>query len=137
MKFRDKLDPEYDPRPYEQIPKLRGVFVSLVIALLVWVFMAHLLSLALALVAYLYVFILDGHVQHITQRELFSGYVALILFSLFVEFVSHGTAFVCFFACRTYPSLVRAILFSMIGRRYHNGSMGGSGRINRINILGC
>ena len=39
--------PVYDPRPYEKVPKVRGVFVSLVISFVVWIVAAHILAAAL------------------------------------------------------------------------------------------
>ncbi len=131
-----RIVPEYDPRPYAEIPKVRGVFVSIVIAFLVWAFAATLLSLALFVVGNLWIYFCDGHFpKPSNSNSFYEAGLALFWVSLIIEFLAHGTAYICFLGCRTWPSLPRVILFSLFGKRF-GAANSAAGRINRLNIFG-
>ena len=139
-RLRDWLEPEYDSTPFAKREKVRGVFVSLVIALVIWVFMSNVLTLFLLSLLSLALLLAHGPVGYIDKMvHLFSwkmSYAPTFGFALYVEFLSHGTAYLAYLAARHWPSMTRVLLWPMIGRRHYCGDMGGSDRINRINIMG-
>lgn len=128
------FEPTYDPRPWKEIPKVRGVVTSLLIAFLIWMLASVLLSIALFVAGNLWVYLLDGHLYKYDKSSLQLACGSIFLFALFIEFVAHGSAYIAFLGARTWPSLVKVTLFALFGKRYGAGN--GCNRINRINIMG-
>jgi len=128
------FEPTYDPRPYAEIPKVRGVIYSLIIAFLIWILASVLLSITLFVAGNLWVFLLDGHLYKYDRSSLQQACLAIFGLALFIEFVAHGSAYIAFLGARTWPSLPKVVLFAMFGKRIGAGN--GTGRINRINIMG-
>lgn len=120
------FQPVYDPTPYKDIPKVRGILASLVISLMVWFVTSTILCVVLA-----------GIYLLLCSRPLAPlGWSIIFGFAAFVEFLARGTMYICFIGCRTWPSLAKVIMFSIFGRRVGGGSNSGVNRINRINTLG-
>jgi len=120
------FQPVYNPTPYKDIPKVRGIFVSLVISFLVWVISSTILCTVLARI----------YLLLCTRPLETTGIGSMFGFAAYVEFLARGTMYICFLGCRTWPSLPKVIMFSLFGRRVGGGSNSGVNRINRINTLG-
>ena len=77
-----------------KIPKVRGVFISLVIACMVWVVSMHLLSFALyvTVVMFLWVWFLDGLPKNVIYADI---YLALI--GLRIKFLDKFSQYSFFF----------------------------------------
>ena|ERR1039457_5594314 len=141
-RLRDWLEPEYDPTPFNKREKVRGVIVSLIIATVIWVVMANILTVFLLSLLGMLLLLADGptvviyNLIHQSHADWKLAYGSTFGFALYVEFLSHGTMYLAYLAARHWPSLTKVILWPMIGRRHYCGDMGGSDRINRINIMG-
>ena len=138
--LRDWLDPVCDNFPDDKRPKVRGVFMSLIIATVIWVFMANVLTVFLLSLWMTALLLANGptgfidKVIHYIDWKMASG--STFGFAMYVESLSHGTAYIAYLCARHWSSITRVILFPMIGRRYYSGASYSSRRINRINIMG-
>ena|SRR5450631_4335804 len=106
---------ELDLRTYDEKPKVRGVFTSFIIAFFTWMISSNMLALVIFTIYEVFMYFGTGNAKpNIPWGQC---YATILMFAMFMDFFAHFTAIICYYQCRTEPSLKQSVLFSLFGRR--------------------
>lgn len=132
MRFKVKLSELIEPvrtrLSYKDEPKVRGVIPSTLIAIVTWLVAANIP----ALIMYLGYLVLVSSAQVYNQyeagrdvgptlRPFLSVYACMYGAMLFFDGI-RGTGIVCYYCCRTWPSIIKSVMFAIFAKRHSSGT---------------
>lgn len=128
MSFKELLQPVddfyWDERGvFQYKAKIRGVIVSLLFALVVWIIASHIVGVVVFGLYEGWIRLANGHWVNLSTRAArIDIYVLCLIPGMMIEGLMRLTPMVAFMTCRSWPSLVKCFVFSLLAPRANSGS---------------